>query len=399
MITVFSSDEGLLDTLRRVAPEFMAEVRAVPPEDIRAAPAEAIFTDAVLLVADLSGRASPLDDVRAVLTARRPDQPLLVVGNVNDMKLYRNIIECGASDYLLKPVSRDDLYKAITRAIRCDAAAGARSARSIAVIGARGGVGCSTLAVSLAWLISEIYMQRTALFDLDLFFGMCALAFDLEPGRGLTDAIKRPDRIEPSLIESTMVSAGRRLWVLAAEAPLTLAQPAHQTVLLSLHEALTANFACTVIDLPRNTLLQHPDLAGAVQSVVLVAERTLAAARDTIRLLSLLKVNARDAEVTVVVADRGMTSGEGEISINDFEASIERKIDFVYRFDPSIAVVANRLGRPFAEVALDLGDVTMLADLTERLLGIGPDDQAMQTGGVLDRAKSGWSKIEHFLRR
>ncbi|KAL8808427.1 MAG: hypothetical protein Q9200_004283, partial [Gallowayella weberi] len=91
---------------------------------------------------------------------------------------------------------------------------------SVAVIGTRGGVGASTMATSLAWLMSDKQGRSTALLDLDVHFGTGALALDLEPGRGLTDAIENPSRIDGLFIERAMVKASEKLAVLSAEAPI-----------------------------------------------------------------------------------------------------------------------------------------------------------------------------------
>src|SRR4028119_1532759 len=89
-----------------------------------------------------------------------------------------------------------------------------------AVVGVRGGVGASTIATSLAWLLGERTGRSTALLDLDVHFGTGALALDLEPCRGLTDAIENPSRIDGLFIERAMVRANERLSVLSAEAPI-----------------------------------------------------------------------------------------------------------------------------------------------------------------------------------
>ncbi len=89
-----------------------------------------------------------------------------------------------------------------------------------AVVGTRGGVGASTIATSLAWLFSTEHRRSTALLDLDVHFGTGALSLDLEPGRGLTDAIENPSRIDGLFIERAMIRANDNLAIMSAEAPI-----------------------------------------------------------------------------------------------------------------------------------------------------------------------------------
>jgi pilus assembly protein CpaE len=219
-----------------------------------------------------------------------------------------------------------------------------------AVIGVRGGVGASTIATSLAWLLGEKAHRSTALLDLDVHFGTGALALDLEPGRGLTDAIENPSRIDGLFIERAMVRANERLSVLSAEAPIH--QPLHTdgTAFFALQEEMRNAFESTVLDLPRHMLIQHPHLVHDAHVAVVVAELTLAATRDTIRVLAWLKSNAPQTKV-VVVANGVPSGGALEISRKDFEQSIERNVDIVFPYDAKLAAQSAKLGKPLAEVA------------------------------------------------
>jgi pilus assembly protein CpaE len=154
------------------------------------------------------------------------------------------------------------------------------------VIGVRGGVGASTLATSLAWLMGEKASRSTALLDLDVHFGTGALSLDLEPGRGLTDAIENPGRIDGLFIERAMVRANDRLCVLSAEAPINQPMLTDGSAYFQLQEEMRHAFEGTVIDFPRSMLVQFPHLLNDVHVVVLTVELTLAATRDTIRILS-----------------------------------------------------------------------------------------------------------------
>ena len=129
-----------------------------------------------------------------------------------------------------------------------------------------------------------------------MHFGTGALSLDLEPGRGLTDAIENPSRIDGLFIERAMVRANDKLSILSSEAPINQPMLTDGGAFFQLLEEMKVAFECTVVDLPRNMLVQYPHLINDVQSVVVVAELTLAGARDMIRLLSWFKSNAPQAK-------------------------------------------------------------------------------------------------------
>ena len=133
-----------------------------------------------------------------------------------------------------------------------------------AVVGVRGGIGASTIASSLAWLMGDKGGRSTALLDLDVHFGTGALGLDLEPGRGLTDAIENPSRIDGLFIERAMVRANDKLCVLSAEAPLNQSVLTDGSAFFQLQEEIRHAFEGTVIDLPRTMMIQFPHLVGDV---------------------------------------------------------------------------------------------------------------------------------------
>jgi pilus assembly protein CpaE len=241
-----------------------------------------------------------------------------------------------------------------------------------AVIGVRGGVGASTVAGSIAWLMGENGDHNTALLDLDVHFGTGALSLDLEPGRGLTDAIDNPARIDGLFLERALVKANDKLSVLSAETPINNPIITDGGAYFQLQEEMRNTFECTVVDTPRGMMVQFPHLFHEVQSIVLVADLTLASTRDTIRILAWLKNNAPQAGV-VVVANKVHPSLT-EISRKDFENSIEREIDFVLPYDHKAAVNAAKVGKPLAEAAKSSKLGQGLAKLCEKLLEAASDE-------------------------
>lgn len=325
-----------------------------------------------VLLVDLSEAGDPLNEINALAEVCEPGTIVIAIGRVNDVRLYRDLMSSGIQDYLLKPLNPDTVREAFLgaqaalvtpRSLDADSD---RPRMTTAIIGVRGGVGASTVATSLAWLLAEKEHRSTALLDLDVHFGTGAMAFDLEPGRGLTDALENPSRIDGLFIERAMVRATEHLAVLSAEAPMHQPLMADGSALFQLQEEMRNAFDCLVIDLPRSLMVHHPHLLTDIQSVVVVTDLTLAGTRDTIRLIAWLRSNAPTAKVTIV-ANR-VAAGMGmEVSQKDFEASIERSIDHVIAYDLKIAVAAAKNGKCLAEAA---GNNKMAASFTNLMVAL-----------------------------
>ncbi len=345
-----------------------------------------------ILFVDLSESGDPLNDINALAEVCEPGTVVIASGQVNDVRLYRDLVASGIQDYLLKPLNPDVMREAFVHAQAMLSApkhveAGSdRPHCAVAVIGTRGGVGASTLATSLAWLMSEKSDRSTALLDLDVHFGTGALTLDLEPGRGLTDAIENPSRIDGLFIERAMVKASDKLSVLSAEAPINSPVMTDGAAFFQLQEEIRSAFECTVVDLPRAMLVNYPHLISDVQVAVLVTELTLAAARDAIRIISWFKSNAPHTQL-IIVANR-VPTGALEISRKDFEGSIERKIDYVIPLDTKTAVQAAKLGKPLAEAGKNVKALAPLADIAARVIAITDAGEEVRS----DKAKAKGSK-------
>jgi pilus assembly protein CpaE len=349
-----------------------------------------IAASPAILMVDLSESGDPLNDINGLAEVCEPGTVVIAVGQVNDVRLYRDLLASGIHDYLLKPLSPSQVRDVLTQAQavfsspRSSDDDGAKKHVATAVVGTRGGVGASTLATSLAWLFSTDHDLPTALLDLDIHFGTGALTLDLEPGRGLTDAIENPSRIDGLFIERAMIRANDRLAILSAEAPITSPLLTDGTAFVQLEEEFRQAFEMTVIDMPRNMLINFPHLLANVNVVALVTEMTLVSARDTIRILSWLKNNAPNAE-PLIVANK-IQLGAGEISKADFEASIERKINFTIPFDLKAATNAAKLGQTFADANRSTKASMTMRDVAKAIVGVSQEDspvKANSPGGSL----------------
>ena len=372
-------DEAALDVLRPVVIELGWQPEKCNKGGLRhAIQSLSVSASPNILMVDLSESGDPLNDINALAEVCEPGTVVIAIGQVNDVRLYRDLLASGIHDYLLKPLSasvlRDSLNQAQSVFMTPRSADGEDVKRHIstAVVGTRGGVGASTLATSLAWLFSVEHKAPTALLDLDVHFGTGALALDIEPGRGLTDAIDNPSRIDGLFIERAMIRANENLAILSAEAPINQPLMTDGAAFLQLEEEFRHAFEMTVIDMPRNMLINFPHLLNDVNIVVLAAEMSLASARDTIRLLSWLKTNA--AHATPVIVANKVQAGSSEISKADFEASIERAIDFTIPFDQKAAANAAKLGKTFVDANSSAKASSVIKQVGQRIIGSSDED-------------------------
>ncbi len=385
--SAFLSDLDVEDVVRATALSFGWPLERIHNGGVHyAVQSLAVSQSPSILLVDLGESGDPLEDINGLAEVCEPGTMVIACGRVNDVRFYRDLLAAGIHDYLLKPFTQEQLHACIAQAqaiqagVRAAEAASETPHQMTAVIGVRGGAGCSTMAVSLAWLMSESG-KSTALLDLDVHFGTAALALDLEPGRGLTDAIENPSRIDGLFIERALVRPNDLLGVLSAEAPISQPLTGDGAAFFQLQDELRSAVACSLLDLPRHMLVQHPTLLQDVATAVVVTELTLAATRDTIRILSWLKANAPGTRV-VLVANKVPAAGLEEVARKEFEASVEQKIDVIIPFEAKLAAQAAKLGKPVAEVAKGNKLGVALGELAELVIG---DGVVKKTKSLLDR--------------
>lgn len=337
------------------------------------------------LLVDLSTSAMPMRDIDALAEVCEPGTTVIALGTQNDVSLFRDLITAGVADYLVKPVSEAALIQAVGKASERPAETPSSDkalGRFVVVIGARGGVGASTVAANCGYVMAKDYKKRVALVDLDLQFGTASLTLDVEPGRGLREALENPSRIDSLFIASAAVNAGENSFILGAEEPLDDVTSFAPEALDLLLTELRRSFDCVVVDIPRVAAVHHRDALTGADAVVVVTDLSLAGMRDTLRLSSFAKRVANDGKV-VVVANRVGADKKGAVPKADFEKGIEGKVDYVVPEDMKSMALANHTGKPVPAVAAG-------SKLSQAFR-----DMSRQFAGTVQDAKkpSFWSKV------
>lgn len=304
-----------------------------------------------LLIVDLSDSSEPLADINNLADVCEPGIHVIALGTANDVRLYRHLIDAGVTDYLVKPVTASDLARAVTHAIsggKAEAAEGKRG-RIHTVVGARGGVGSSTVALNLAWLLSQEQKQRTVLIDLDLHFGTVALSLDVDPGTGFRDVLHNPGRIDPLFLERAAIRLNDTLAILSTEEALAGAGTWNPEAFIPMLAELGKLFDHIVLDVPRAFAVQHPELISSAASTVLVTDLSLPAMRDALRIKTLIRETAPQTRLKIVLNQFRPVS-KSDMPQAEFERSIEDKITSAIPFDPKAIAKAVSAGKPVAAV-------------------------------------------------
>ncbi len=326
-----------------------------------------------MLIVDLSNSDSPMAEIDGLAEVCEPGTSVIAVGEKNDVSLFRELIAAGVADYLVKPVTAAAVVSAITSASAVTGAEGQagdkKVGRVVVVIGARGGVGASTVALNCAWMAAHEQKKRVALVDLDLQFGSLALALDVEPGRGLREALENPGRIDSLFLSAAAVNAGENLFVLGAEEPLDTGLSFEPDALVLLLQELAQSFDTVIIDVPRGVAVNHWSALAGVSCIALVSDMSLTGMRDIVRLKAMFKTNAPEARVVVVANRAGTEKKKTEVPRREFERGIEGQIDFVIPEDAKSQTLSSQSGKPLAVVARSAKITNALREISRELSG------------------------------
>ena len=291
---------------------------------------------------------------------------VIVLGRTNDILLYRELISRGVSEYLVPPFEVVDLVRAISHLFR---APGVKLGRLVAVVGARGGVGASTVAHNLAWALASATEMSTIVADFDLAFGTAGLDYNQDPPQGIAEAVFAPERVDGVLVDRLLSKCGEHLSLLSAPAMLDRVVDLPETSFEPLLDALRAASPWAVLDLPhvwtgwaRRTLI-------AADEIVIVAGPDLASLRNAKNILDHVKVpRQNDHPPRLVMNGVGMMK-RPEIAVADFAKTVEVEPAAVIPHDPKLFGAAANNGQMIAEIEGKGKTAEIFATLANRIAG------------------------------
>jgi pilus assembly protein CpaE len=299
-----------------------------------------------VLVVDITGEDAPLAALHDLSEVVEPSTRVLVVGDRVDMNFYRSLTrDLGVAEYLYKPLAKEIVARMFGPAcLQRPVASGAlQGGRIVAVSGACGGVGTTTVAANLAWYLGEELKRHTLLFDPDIYTGNAAMMLGGRTGTGLRLALETPSRIDELFVERAAQPVTERLSVLAGDEKVTEAADIAEGAGRALLAALRRRYNFVVSDVPSAPVPVYRELLMLAHQRVLVMDPTLAAMRNTLRLLALPTGPDQVRRAVVVLNRLGQPGG---LTRPQIEEALEMAIDVVIPYQPRQVGTAATMGTP-----------------------------------------------------
>jgi pilus assembly protein CpaE len=302
-----------------------------------------------VLIIDVTDEEQPLSFLAALSEVVEPDVRVLVVGDRQDVDLYRQLTRnLGVAEYLYKPLTAEVVARHFAPFLAQGApavAAPQQGGRVITITAACGGGGATTLAASLAWHLAVSMRRHTVLLDPDLNTGTAALLLGAKTGAGLRTMLEAPQRADELFVERIAQPAGDRLAVIAGEEKLTERIAAADGAVDRLLQMLRLRYNYVIADVPRTPQPVYRELLDQARQRVVVLRPTLAAVRDTLRLMALPPGPAQARRALLVLNQLG---APGTLTRHQVEEALQNRIDVAVPYVPRVLVPAATMGTPGA---------------------------------------------------
>lgn len=318
----------------------------------------------------LESRAEPkemLEQLGQLAEHCDPTTKVVVIGHYNDVGLYRELIRSGISEYVIAPISMADIVSVIS-SIFVDPDA-EPIGRSIAFIGAKGGVGSSTMAHNVAWAMSSLFKSEVVVADMDLAFGTANINFDQDPPQGIGEAVFSPERIDEVYLDRLLATCAEHLSLLAAPSTLDRVYDFDPEAFAPIIETAQRAAPMLILDVPhlwsgwsKNTLMRADD-------VVITATPELANLRNAKNLVDMLrKLRPNDPPPKLILNQTGVPK-RPEISVEDFVEPLGITPMAVIPFEPQLFGNAANNGRMLGEMDARSPIVSTISEIAHVLTG------------------------------
>jgi pilus assembly protein CpaE len=308
-----------------------------------------------------------------------PGTRVVVIGRANDVMLYRELVRRGVSDYLIAPVGALQVVRSVCGLFSAPDAKPV--GRVVAVVGAKGGVGASTVAHNVAFSIARDLKLDSVVSDLDLAFGTAGLDFNQDPPQGIAEAVFSPDRIDTAFVDRLLAKCTDHLSLLAAPATLDRVYDFTADAFEAIFDSLRSTVPCAVLDVPHQWVGWTKQTLIAADDILIVAAPDLANLRNAKNMYDFLKGSRPNDHRPLYCLNQVGVPKRPEIKAADFAKALEAEPIAVIPFEPQLFGAAANNGQMIAEIAANHRTAEMFRALGRLLTGRGEPKKAR--GGIL----------------
>jgi pilus assembly protein CpaE len=320
-----------------------------------------------VIVLETDTRNDILAGLDQLATVCDPGTRVVVIGRVNDVTLYRELVRRGVSDYVIAPVTTIDVVRSICNLFSAPEAKSV--GRIIAVVGAKGGVGSSTIAHNVAWAIARDLAMDSVVADLDLAFGTAGLDYNQDPPQGIADAVFSPDRVDTAFMDRLLSKCTDHLSLLAAPATLDRVYDFGVEAFDAIFDTLRTTMPCIVLDVPHQWSGWTKRALIGADDILIVAAPDLASLRNTKNMFDLLKASRPNDRPPLYCLNQVGVPKRPEINAGEFAKAIEIQPIVTIPFDPQMFGAAANNGQMIAEVSANHRTTEMFLQIAQRLTG------------------------------
>jgi pilus assembly protein CpaE len=274
---------------------------------------------------------------------------VVVIGRANDIMLYRELVRRGISDYLIAPTAVLDVIRAMS------ALFGAPDAkpvgRTIAVVGAKGGVGASTVAHNIAWSIARDLRLDAVVADLDLPFGTAGLDYNQDPPQGIADAVLSPERIDTAFVDRLLSKCTDHLSLLAAPATLERVYDFGSDAFDAIFDVLRGSVPFIVLDVPHQWSGWTKRTLIAADYILIVAGPDLANLRNAKNIIDVLRAARPNDHRPHYCLNQVGVPKRPEIKAEEFTKALDAEPAAIIGFEPQMFGTAANNGQMIAEIS------------------------------------------------
>lgn len=292
---------------------------------------------------------------------------VVVVGHKNDVLLYRSLISLGVAEYLVAPISMTDVMEIVTTLFVNPEAA--PLGNTIVFLGAKGGVGSSTIAHNVAWAISSGFESDVILTDLDLAFGTANIDFDQDPAQGVAEAVFSSDRIDETFLDRLLAKCSDHLSLLAAPSTLDREYDFDAEDFNNLLEVAQRGTPNVIVDMPHVWTAWAKEVLTQADKVVITATPDLASLRNTKNMVDMLAELRPNDGKPFLVLNQCNVPKRPEISVEDFTQPLGIEPTIVLNFEPALYGLASNNGQMLSEADPKSDAAQSLETLAQILTG------------------------------